>query len=59
MVEAVFPLCFLPGANSGGGNEDNGDLLQKVPSCTATLSAPSPAAGHRLPMPLLENPGHS
>ena len=28
-------------------------------ACTATLSAPNPAAGHRLPMPLLETPGHS
>ena len=27
--------------------------------CIATLSAPNPAAGHRLPMPLLETPGHS
>ena len=29
--------------NYGGGNEDNGDLLQKVP-CTTALSAPNPAA---------------
>ena len=28
-------------------------------ACTATLSAPNPAAGHRLPMPLLETPVHS
>ena len=27
-------------------------------ACTATLSAPNPAAGHRS-MPLLETPGHS
>ena len=26
--------------------------------CTATLSAPSPAAGHHQAMPLLETPGH-
>ena len=26
---------------------------------TATLSAPSPAAGHRRPTPLPETPGHS
>ena len=26
---------------------------------TATLRAPSPAAGHRRPTPLLETPGHS
>ena len=28
-------------------------------ACTATLSAPSPAAGHRRPMSLPETPGHS
>ena len=28
-------------------------------ACTATLSAPSLAAGHHRPMPLLETPGHS
>ena len=27
--------------------------------CTATLSAPDPAAGHQQPMPPLETPGHS
>ena len=27
--------------------------------CTATLSAPNPAAGHCRPMPLSETPGHS
>ena len=27
--------------------------------CTATLSAPNPAAGHHRPTPLLETPGHS
>ena len=43
-------------SNYGGGNEDNGDLLQKVP---CTLSAPNPAAGHHRPIPLPETPGHS
>ena len=28
-------------------------------ACTAALSAPSPAAGHRQPTPPLETPGHS
>ena len=28
-------------------------------ACTATFSAPNPAAGHHWPMPLLETPGHS
>ena len=27
-------------------------------ACTATLSAPNPAAGHHRPTPLLETPGH-
>ena len=34
------------------GNEDNGDLLQKVPCthyCTSALSTPNPAAGHPIP----------
>ena len=56
-------LCSLPavypGPNSGGGNEDNGDLLQKIPCMSATLSAPSPAAGHQQLTPLLETSGHS
>ena len=40
----VPSLLFDLRSNYGGGNEDNGDLLQKVP-CTAALSAPHPAAG--------------
>ena len=44
--------------NYGGGNEDNGNLLQKVP-CTATFSAPDPEAGHGWPTPPPETPGHS
>ena len=53
--------CFLfnLGPNYGGGNEDNGNLLQKSQACTATLSAPKPAAGYRQPTPLLETLGHS
>ena len=45
--------------NYGGGNEDNGDLLQKVPWCTAALRASDPAAGHRRPTPPPETPRHS
>ena len=56
-------LCSLPviylGPNYGGGNVENGDLLQKVPCMHCYLSAPSPAAGHRQSMPPLETPGHS
>ena len=44
--------------NYGGGNEDNGDLLQKVPG-TAAHSALNAAAGHRRPTPPSETPGHS
>ena len=39
----VPSLLFDLRPNYGGGNEDNGNLLQKVP-CTATFSAPDPAA---------------
>ena len=28
-------------------------------ACTATVTAPNPAASHHRPMPLLETPGHS
>ena len=56
-------VCSLPtiylGPNLGGGNEDNGDLLQKSHACTATLSVPNPAAGHHQPTPPLQTPGHS
>ena len=45
--------------NYGGGNEGNGDLLQKVLAHTAILSAPDPAAGYREPTPPPETPGHS
>ena len=44
--------------NYGGGNEDNGDLLQKLPCTDTALSAPNPATGHLQPMPLPETPGH-
>ena len=43
--DCVPSLLFDLRQNYGGGNEDNGDLLQKVPTGTATLSAPDPAAG--------------
>ena len=55
----VSTLLFDLRTNCGGGNEDDGDLLQKVPWCTAALGAPSPAAGDRWPMPPPETPGHS
>ena len=42
----VPSLLFDLRPNYGGGNEDNGDLLQRSHVHTATLSAPNPAAGH-------------
>ena len=45
--------------NYGGGNEDNGDLLQKVPCTHCCTECPDPAAGHQWPMPLPETAGHS
>ena len=62
MGGAVFPPCYLTLGQItkyGGGNEDNGNLLQKVPSCTAAFSTPNPAAGHHQPTPQLETPRHS
>ena len=54
----VPSLLFTWGRNYGGGNEDNGDLLQKVPCLHCCAQCPSPAAGHRRPTPPLEMPGH-
>ena len=54
----VPSLLFDLSPNYGGGNENNGDFLQKFP-CTAALSAPDPAAGHCRPTPPPEAPGHS
>ena len=33
-------------------------FFKRSHACTATLSAPNPAAGHHRPTPLLETPGH-
>ena len=46
-------------ANYGGGNGDNGDLLQKIPCMHRYTQCPNPAAGHHQPTSLLETPGHS
>ena len=57
----VPSLLFDLRPNYSGGNEDNGDLLQKVPCMHAALSAPSPAAGHHQHTPhqrLLDTHGH-
>ena len=50
-----FPGIYL-GPNYGWGNEDNGDLPQKIPS--ATVLAHNPAAGHHRPMASRETPRH-
>ena len=51
-------MCSLPaiylGPNYGGGNEDNGNPFKRSHVCTATLTAPNPAAGHRRSTPPLE-----
>ena len=57
--DCVPSLLFDLRPNYGGGNEGNGDLLQKAPGIIVTLSAPSPAAGHCQPRPLPETPEHS
>ena len=55
----VPSLLFDLGPNYGGGNEDNGGLLQKVYERTAPLSAPDPVAGHCQCTPVPETPGYS
>ena len=44
----VPPVIYL-GPDHGRGNEDNGDLLQKVACIHCSLSTPNPAAGHLRP----------
>ena len=52
-------LLFDLRPNYGGGNEDNGDLLQKVPCIHCRTQCPDAEAGHLQPTPLPETPGHS
>ena len=56
-------MCFLHAiyvrSNHSGGNEDNGEPLQRSHARTATLNAANPAAGHHQPMPLMETSGRS
>ena len=42
MGEAVFPPYYLPGPNYGGGNEDTGDLPQKIPCMYCYSPCPQP-----------------
>ena len=55
----VPSLLFDLRPNYGRGNEDNGDLLQKVPCMHCCTQPPNPAAGHCRPPPQPEPPGHS
>ena len=55
----VPSLLFDLRPNYGGGNEDNGNLIQRSHAHSGTLSVPNPTAGHRRPTPLPETPGHS
>ena len=49
MGGAVLPPCFLPGANYGGRNEGNGELLQNISCMYRYPQCPNPAAGHHDP----------
>ena len=44
MGGAVFPPFYLHGPNYGGGNEDNGDLLQMVPCMHCCTQCPRPCS---------------
>ena len=59
-VDGCVPsLLFDLRPNCGGGNEGNGDLLQKVPCMHCYTQCLQPAEGHRPPTPPLDTPGHS
>ena len=51
--------AYLPGTKYGASNEIMATFFKRSHGCTATLSAPNPAAGHHRPMPLPETPVHS
>ena len=55
----VPSLLFELRPNYGGGNEDNGDLLQHVPCTHSYTQCPHPAAGHCQPIRQPETPGHA
>ena len=55
----VPSLLFDLRSNYGGGNEDDGDLLQKVPCRHCYPNTSNPAAGYHHPTPLPETPGPS
>ena len=55
----VPSLLFDLRPNYGGGNEDNGDLLQKIPCMHCYTQCPQSCSSHRQPTPPPETPGHS
>ena len=55
----VDVLLFTQGPIYGEGMKLMATSFKSSHACTAALSAPSPAAGHRRPTPPLETPGHS
>ena len=55
----VPSLLFDLRPNYGGDNEDNGELLQKVPCMHRCTQCPRPCSRPPSPTPLLETPGHS
>ena len=59
MGEVVSSLLFDLRPNCGGGNEDHGNLLQKVPCTHCLTQCSNPAAGHHRYTSLPETPGHS
>ena len=54
----VPSLLFDLRSNYVGDNEDNGNLLQKVPCKYCCTQCPDPSAGHHWPTPLPETFGH-
>ena len=51
MGEAVFPPCYLPGANYGRGNEDNGSVqFSSVAQSCLTLCDPMNPSTPGLPV---------
>ena len=60
MGGVVFPPCYLTwGQTMVEVMKIMVTSFKRTHACTATLSAPNPAAGHRRPTPPPETPGHS
>ena len=55
----VPSMLFALRPNYGGGNESNGNFLQKVLGMHCYTQCPTPAADDHRPMPLPDTPGHS